>query len=731
MSDTALSIRFQEAAGKLLRFVIDVRVIGESPKTKPITIQRIGGGRIMKGVRLAVIEPGPNGGWVPAKAPPPVTTGAAQLTVDLTGTPEAGATFWRWRLFVETDAGKGSLVVKHPDASNASIRLSQKTLNPPIAQKVVLTVGKFPRVVVGLNQATVPDGPPPAQDPLLGGTGALKVIAEHVVKRLATKPTKAGANHRADTLDAAWDVQGARPLPVTLPAGSKLANAEEAWARQVSEMLSLTPYAGTGLAYFGTLRHDGVFLADGIDGRSSNPVYGLVHACQHLAAFGVSSRGRTAHRFGNHHKLSGMKGRRLVSAGASAAMVVNGMGGTWMIGGTPPTPVPPAQINSGVDPAILVCNAALQQASTLYKIKNVNGCDFAPGSLFVMGNRKARHQLGKFVLTGSGSLTSGNVEITYKNFREVQRWRIGKSGLLVDNSDGVHIGFVVRTDPTVALGTTTLPNARFQLVDTGGFGVTGRGNGVTVLKVGSGFHNGNFDGPDAKAITGRVPYRGVGIWPRMTSTDAEALDHHVTTVLKKARPIGLARMVILERGKKVTPRNSLDVGKPQAQWMLYASPLVPMYEKPSEANYSLMRYAWSLRGTPARGAVDVLWWLYLPKGPLAQAMLDAGRGVKLSTLVDTAFASMTHPGRKRSVTNKDGTLNRAKFLKKYTTPIVDMHVTAAGLAEVTYKYPKMNHLHKLHYAEGRGWDGKVRLPMDQPFVQGTQDASVFPAYLRP
>lgn len=738
MAGTTLSVRFVEADGTLLRFVVDVRVTGEQPKPEPITIRRIkNSGAALAVPRLAVVER-TQSGWTTVSPPKPADGTKDPLTVELSGTPEKGATFWRWQVFVETSAGHGLLHVRHASGATGSARVAEPKLNTPGAQKVVLEVGRFPRLVVGINQASVPDGTAPGGDPLLGNASDIRVLVEHVVRRLQTPKTAPVAHHRPDALEAAWDVQGARPLDVTLPANAKLAHAEEAWARQVTEMLTLTPYAGTGLTYFGTFQHDGVFLADGIDGRASGSarVYGLVHACQHLSAFGVSSRGRPAHRFGDYAKLSGLKGRRLVGAGSSASAVVTDMGGKWVIGGSPPKVIAPKFGGGGVDPAELVCDDGLQHAKVLYTIQGLEGCDFAPGALFVMANRPVKDQSKQIEKTGTGSRVEGKVEVTYKDHREVERWHIGQSGLLADNTDGAHIGFVLRTDPTVALAQGAdeqrkLDEAKFQLLDTGGFGVPGRGDGVTVLNVGSGFHNGNFDGPDAARISGRVPYRGVGVWPRMTSGDAQKLDAHVEQVLKTVRPLGLARLVIHDRSKsKITPLDAMKVGTADAPWMLYASPLVPMYEADARANYSIVRYAWSLRGMPCRDAVHVMWWIYVPERPLAQAMLDAGRGDSLASIAQAAFGHVTNPLRKQKLTRKDGSLDVARLLASHTMPIIDMRVTPAGLAEVTYKYPKVNQMSWLHFAERVAWDGKIRLPMDREFLPAGQSGSGFPGYLR-
>lgn len=736
MAAPQLMIRFVEAEGSLLRLAIDVRITGEQPvKAQVINIHRLQSHAHTR--RLAVIERD-GASWKKVDPPKPIVDGKGFLTVELSGPPQQGATFWRWEVFVETNAGNGSLLVQLGQ-TRESKNIAALTLNTAKPQKVVLKVGRFPRLVVGINQASVASGTQPAQDPRLGQASDLKLLVEHVVRRLKTPKKAPVAGQRPDALEAAWLVQGGRPLPTQLPAGAKVANAEEAWARKVSEMLTLTPYAGTGFTYFDTFSDDGVFLADNLDGRPAPRIYGLVHACQHLAAFGVSSRGRPAHRFGSYSKLSGLKGRRLPNAGSSCSDTVTEAGGAWVIGGKPPTPIEPTMTNAGVDPNTLVCDAALKTAPVLYTIKGVKGCDFAPGALFVYANRPVRDDMGDKdnESIGSGSLVHGGYEYEYENNRIVGKWKVGPSGkLLADNTDGAHVGFVLRTDPTVALeqakpGQTALTDAKFQLLDTGGFGVLDRGEGVTVLDVQRRFHSGNFDGPATGAIGQGVPYRGVGVWTRMKPSDGVALDRHVKDVLEVLRPLGLARLVMHDRAEKIGNAQIGEIGTDKGSWMLYASPLVPMYEADDRANYSIVRYAWSLRGLPASDRVTAMWFIYLPKRPLARAMIDAGRGASLSTIVQEAFDRIRSPLVKHNLKLADGSINAAKLLAKYTVPLLDIGVTASGQAKISYKYPKQNKMSKLHFAERVGWDRKIRLPMDREFLPGGQQGAGFPAYLRP
>lgn len=724
--DGTLRAQFLESDGTVLRFAISVSVSGDDVKPEPLSILYFGGTQ-SRVIRLAQVER-KGQGWLTKTPPDPIEKKNRPLVIDLDDPPKHGASFVRWTVFIEVTAGKGTLRISHPDAKEHFVPLSGK-VNTPKPLPVVLQVGKFPRLVVGLNQAAVPKHGAKL-DPTLGTADQLRPIVDYVVRRLQ------GAAVAGNPLEPAWSVQGAQPLPDTMPTTAKLAHAEEAWARQVTEMLTLTPYGGTGLTYFSTFNDDGVFLAENLDGREATPsVYGLIHACQHLAAFGISSRGRPAHRFQDQ---TWGKGKRLVNAGSGSAKTVPDIGGTWIIGGNPPKPVTvKLSKTGGIDPNQLTCDPSLQHAKAMYEIDGMNGCDFAPGSVFVMANRKVRNDMTG---GGNGSAIQGDHEVVYDGFTEVARWRIGMGGRLADNTDGAHIGFVLRTDPSVLAGVTPKDEGKFQLLDTGGFGVVGRGNGVTVLKVGQGFHSGNFDGPDATQISGKSSdmYRGIGVWPRMKVSEAKPLFDHVKNVLEKLRPLGLARMFILDRSKldtginggKIGMKDLLQVGTPSGRWMLYASPLVPMYEADAHANYSLSRYVWSLRGVPAADQVEVRWAIFLPTRGLARALIAGGRGMDLNTAAEQAFAGLTNPLRKRKLSKPDGTADIARVLHKYTVPLLELRSLSSGQAEVVYKYPKRNNMSALLLGGGESWDHKTRLPMDQTVMVGDATPDGFPEYVR-
>lgn len=93
-------------------------------------------------------------------------------------------------------------------------------------------------------------------------------------------------------------------------------------------------------------------------------------------------------------------------------------------------------------------------------------------------------------------------------------------------------------------------------------------------------------------------------------------------LMKKARPIGLARLVLTER----QPLNALS-----PEHVLFVSKLLRTYGDADHQNYTITRYLWSLRNTPGFSSVQPWWFIFMPLGVLARAMWAVGaRTMKLS-----------------------------------------------------------------------------------------------------
>lgn len=116
------------------------------------------------------------------------------------------------------------------------------------------------------------------------------------------------------------------------------------------------------------------------------------------------------------------------------------------------------------------------------------------------------------------------------------------------------------------------------------------------------------------------PYsNGVGI-----AVPAPHLPEQITA-LKKARPIGLVRLVLTTRK---------EVAKIGANDILFVSRIQQMYGRQTHQNFTIARLLWSLRNTPGFTDVQPWWVVYLPWGDLAKAMWAYGsREMKLTDFV--------------------------------------------------------------------------------------------------
>lgn len=678
-------------------------------------------------------------------------------------------------------SAKGNIVCLKIEPQENAFRLVNDTQSESEkGQEINVQAGpaipEFPQLVIGLNDAKVKDGKlPPDTDKLINGNDdAIRIILEQIYERLKT-PTGQFLTTKTAALKDAWNSQGAKPLPDKLPAGQEVAVADERWARQVSEMLTLTPYGGPALHYFGRPSDNHLLIAQGIDGREPDkPLYGIIYACEHLATFGVASRGHRFKKFPPPSPWSKQPILQLLNAGSTSAYVVqNRMGGKWAIMPSTDPPYQPEPVDKQkvmtfpVNPHNLICyddkdrqaKGLLKTAKGLFKINQIpasstfDSREFGPASVFVLANRPAQNginfQLNKltskliYINNNTNEETHVVFDLKSKSIIRVSaRWKVFQSPpVLQDNQSGAHAGFVLRVSKNPS------SNGKFQLLDTGGFGGTARGKGITILNVGSGFHTGNFDGAATEEVTSSKgsPMRGVGVWEKMTWNDAVDLDNHVKEVLQRARPLGLARLVILKEGAKVKAVDVARFNDPNyhdraESKLIYVSPLLRMYDDDEFQNYAITRYLWSLRigeNVAKNSGVDIMWWLYIPRGPLARAMYDAPRTAKVSEIVEKALEHIKnkkpHKFRKLCL---DPEKCVAKVLAEYTIPIIDCtwrrdssNKEKDGTVVITYKYPQMNKMSRLHFAERQIWDGNIHLPMDKEFLRSdSSDSSDFPPY---
>ena len=721
-----IDMEFIGAAGKLLRYRVVLTLPADIGDPLAISAQRMPKQTWRPPQRLAFVE-GRDAGFEQIVAAPPGTND--EVSLELADRPaQNGVDFVRYVLHVETSVEGGvQLWVKHKLVSQVQAVVAPASMkNTATPAQQVMRRGDFPRLIVGITAApaVVLSEHEPAEDPGLGKVADLAKLLAHIESRLRTPTPDPKAELRLDPLEPAWRQQGGKTLPRKPKTdGAHVGLAEEAWARQVTEMLLLTPYGGPGVHYFGGgASKEHKMIADGIDGtNTSDPKYAIIYACQHLATFGVASRGRAEHRFWINPTL---KAPQLINAGSGSAGTVRKMDGRWIIGGKPPKPFPTAP-DQAYTADQLECGDVLQTSEGLYEIRDVEGCEFAAGSVFVFANREAKNEVD--LSEGKVTLVVDDIEYTVDakwppgTFETPAKWK-KKGKLLADNTAGAHAGFVLRTELDAESGKRTW----FQTFDTGGMSEGGnRGDGVQVIDGINGFHSGNFDDPPTKRVKGTDPFRGVGVWKKMETKHAKALDDHVESVLKKARPLGFARLVVVDGLVTFKLNNFVQLFDDKR--VLYASPLLRMYRDDPLQNYAIARFIWSLRAAPC-GLAKVMWWITMPVGPLAHAMVDNPRATKIGALADAAFDAMKDQGAKAKL--KDDPARTAKILSKYTLPLLDIEVADGDRVKVIYKYPRIEKWHPLHFAERELADKKVRLPMDREYIRDAQSTASFPAYFR-
>ncbi|WP_437528272.1 hypothetical protein WME79_44615 [Sorangium sp. So ce726] len=111
--------------------------------------------------------------------------------------------------------------------------------------------------------------------------------------------------------------------------------------------------------------------------------------------------------------------------------------------------------------------------------------------------------------------------------------------------------------------------------------------------------------------------------------------------IKKARPIGLFRLVVTRRASKAAL--TLDD-------VLYVSRLARMYGSSPEENYTIAQMLWAIRNTP--GFTNLQPWVifFIPRGVLARSMwAHGGREMTLSMFMSEVAPSQEDFGKARSL----------------------------------------------------------------------------------
>ncbi|WP_437798695.1 hypothetical protein [Sorangium sp. So ce693] len=159
--------------------------------------------------------------------------------------------------------------------------------------------------------------------------------------------------------------------------------------------------------------------------------------------------------------------------------------------------------------------------------------------------------------------------------------------------EGSHIAFVLRVDKD---------QKQAQFFDTAGLNHPERRAGPVpeIMKNSAG--SGSYDEPLWDFVSTSY-YIGMGM-PRPPAALAAQVAR-----LKKARPIGFARLVMTTRGAQFD--GAVNPKKPPPQ-LLFVSRLLRTYGDAEDQNFTLSRYYWSLRNLPNTRDVQSCWIFYVP-----------------------------------------------------------------------------------------------------------------------
>lgn len=348
---------------------------------------------------------------------------------------------------------------------------------------------------------------------------------------------------------------------------------DEHWARRVAELFSLNAYTTPSTGYAGYITpdklNDGHVMYKLQD--ENDPAYSLVMECQHTVTGAAITRGFAIPVL----KTDPGKPLSLVTAKMFAAAVSAGA-----VDGLRLRPL------SG-DPAVAKAAPTAKSQGLADWLDETHGstvlanlpATFGPGSAFVFNS------------SGNGA---------------------GQSA-----SDHPHTAFAIR----VQRGDDKKVKA-IQYLDVGGMNVADSPRPFASINKpdGDGCHAWEYVWSGNAQVGAVGKFRGHSV----LRADSTALQYALGK-LAKTRPLGLARLVLARR-KKAGSNTAVDIlNDDPKDWLLYASPLLRMYEDDEARNYAATRYMWSLRDLPGAAEIQALWLLSIPRSHLAEAMV-AGTG---------------------------------------------------------------------------------------------------------
>jgi hypothetical protein len=608
----------------------------------------------------------------------PIAGSAGEVDITLSSAPTGESSQFGWDVELTTRVDKGlQLLVFARDGSGKFVQVGSVSgtvfapaqINAQTAQTVRAIVKPVPRLSVGLIQAPVPTIPAKYRGVSVPGGNANQFGAGPTVPNLEALLQRIFFLLDAPgTLNPVWDSEAgtssaelaSRAAQPTVDA----AVAEELWARQVAEMLLGVPYDSPESPYnsgrpIGQNRLANLpFCGAQLGAKEPNPIYGIPFACQHLATFGILSRGEYTSKF--------ELGAGSMVSGTVTGMKRDSVAAKWFVNSAAPIEITNAQaLKTNLTPDVLTPEGLQVDLTEFIKLP-----DYGPGSVHLFSNARVRESsiayeqiqaslalnpvdpkthLVPGLPTDAGSkffpavdkkknpiVTITGAQCRYLMKIKITSGKVETNQLLCfptgldqerDNQGAAHIGFTLR-----------VRNGKAQFFDTGGLNAPNRQTPEVseLFPLKKGLHGGTMD--DALGVQCRSlasPFRGVGMFGKLKPENAKRLADHVNTVLKRARPMGLARLYLLQANALQASSVTGNFPPVTVNQVLYASPLKPMYDSdttpdadrkesdPLARNYAISRYAWSLRGLT--GNFQAVWVIYVPLAPLIDTMLTSGR----------------------------------------------------------------------------------------------------------
>lgn len=172
---------------------------------------------------------------------------------------------------------------------------------------------------------------------------------------------------------------------------------------------------------------------------------------------------------------------------------------------------------------------------------------------------------------------------------------------------------------------------------------------------------GIYDGNFISDVPAGNKYCGMGVVPEKPPVPLDEM----ASFMRKARPVGLVRLVVVKRKAAANDVTDADI--------LFVSRLVRMYNDQEDQNYTIARYAWSLRQMPGYRSMQAYWVVFIPRGKLAELMWAEGaRKMKVKDFVGGVQAAEQKRVELRRITKNNPKIPDAEAVLSYNTDFYDI-----------------------------------------------------------